>query len=301
MQGHFMSKTDDALQRMIHIVNEEDRPFNKFDFLDLMKPKTYRNIICKLKKQGIVELNDNSYPAFHTLKGHRFGKSRTPNPMGVNSIIISHNDPIYQIIKNVPMDKACIHDIHLKFKCPNIYKIFSNTPYPITERNMAITIPSYAVNNTILRTTINKNDTVVLIISCTLDPIPLDYNGIIRFFGTLGTVQGFLYCHTVISNHYENVESIPHYWNWIITRWDFGRDASITYHGDKYEIEVKKAQNVFEKLYVKDFRKYKRLRHEYVLTPNKTSIDAINDKLRIPDIDTSVSNISNIDEYQNVQ
>jgi hypothetical protein len=38
------------------------------DFLDLMKHKTFRNKISKLKKEGIVELDFNSGIAFYTLK-----------------------------------------------------------------------------------------------------------------------------------------------------------------------------------------------------------------------------------------
>src|SRR5437867_3199654 len=104
-----MSDLDDAmLERMIHIVNGEHTSFSYRDFLDLMKPKTYRNKISKLKNDGIVELDTKSSIAFYTLKGHRFGKAGTPNHTGVT---VSNNDPIYNIIKNLPMDKQSIHDI----------------------------------------------------------------------------------------------------------------------------------------------------------------------------------------------
>ena len=102
-----MSDLDDAmLERMIHIVSNEHRSFSYRDFLDIMKPTTYRNKICKLRKDGIVEPDYNSGIAFHTLKGYRSGKSVTPNQIGVSSanstpihnpfsITISHNDPVY--------------------------------------------------------------------------------------------------------------------------------------------------------------------------------------------------------------
>jgi hypothetical protein len=67
-----MSDLNDAmLERMIHIVYQEQRPFSNRDFLDLMKPKTYRNKISKLKKDRIVELDTKSSIAFYTLKGDR--------------------------------------------------------------------------------------------------------------------------------------------------------------------------------------------------------------------------------------
>lgn len=93
-----MRESEEAmLERMIHIVNDEHRPFSKMDFLDLMKPKTYRNIISKLKKDGIVKLDYKSSFAFHTLKGRKFGKTGTRNHMGVT---VSNNDPTYNMLNN---------------------------------------------------------------------------------------------------------------------------------------------------------------------------------------------------------
>lgn len=197
------------------------------------------------------------------------------------------------MIKNLPMDKHSIHDIHLKFKATNIYKTFSNnTPYPITERNKAIAIPSWSKNNAIVKITINKNDTVTVIIGCSLEPIPLDYNGIIRFFTILGRSEGFLEGLMVMLNHYklDQNQSIPQYSKWIITRWDFGRDALQTYRGKNYEITVESAEYTFARIYTKDFGKYKKKRLEEIQCPNKTVIDAVEEKLNILDS----SNIGNL-------
>ncbi len=243
-----------------------------------MKPKTYRNKISKLKKDGIVELDFKSSIAFHTLKGHRFGKVVTPCHTGVTT---SNNDPIYNMIKNLPMDKQSIHDIHLKFKAPNIYETFSVRDFPKFKANKAIRITSWSKNNTIVKITINKNDTVTVIIGCSLDPIPLDYNGIIRFFRIIGMSEGFLEGLTVTVNHdkLNQNQSIPQCGKWIITRWDFGRDASVTYKGERYEITVMNAQHVLERIYTKDFGKYKKIRLEDVECPRKTVIDPIEEKL----------------------
>jgi hypothetical protein len=116
-----MSDLDDAmLQRMIHMVYNEHTNFCHWDFLDLMKPKTYRNKICKLKKEGIVEDDYKSTNAYHSLVGHKFGKTGTRNHTGVATI--SHNDPINRMFLNLPEDKQSIHDIHLRFTAHNIYE-----------------------------------------------------------------------------------------------------------------------------------------------------------------------------------
>jgi len=274
-----MSELDDAmLQRIIHFVYDEHNSFSHKDFLDLMKPKTFRNKISKLKKDYIVELDYKSSVAFYTLKGHKHGKAGTPNHKGVT---ISNNDPVYNMIKNLPFDKQSIHDIHLKFKAPNIYQIFSRRDFPKIKGNSAIGIASWSKNNTIVKITINKNDTMTVIIGCTLEPIPLDYKGIIRFFTILARSEGFLEGLTVTVNHDKLIQnkSIPQCGEWIVTRWDFGRDSSQTYKGEKFEITVMNAQQMFERIYTKDFKKYKKIRLEQVECPRKTAIDAIQEKM----------------------
>lgn len=247
-----------------------------------MKPKTYRNKISKLKQDGIVELDYKSTIAFHTLTGHKFGKAGTKYHTGIT---ISHNDPVYQMVKNLPMDKRSVHDIHLKFVAPNLYETFPLRDFPRIKVNKAIAIPTWSENNTLVRIMINKNDTVTVIIGCSLEPIPLDYNGIIRFFTILARLEGFLQGLMVILNKgkLDQRQLIPQHRKWIITRWDFGRDALQTYNGKNYEITVENAEHVFARLYTKDFCSNKKLRLERIESPNKTIIDAIEEKLNTPD------------------
>ena len=157
-------------ERMAEIMFIQHRSFSQRDFLDLMKRKTYTNKIYERVKRGIVELDYRDSFAHHTLNGHKFGKSRTRHPTGVT---VPKNDPIYDMLKNLAMDKQAIHDIHLKFKASNIYKHFENTPFPKYSKNQSIAIESWIMNNAITKVTINKNDTVNVIIGCSLDPIHL--------------------------------------------------------------------------------------------------------------------------------
>ena len=315
-----MSEVDNAmLQRMFHIVCDEHKSFCYLDFLDLMKPTTYRNKICKLKKDGIVELDYISGVAFHTLKGYRSGKPVTPNHIGVSSsnsdslplsITVGHNDPVYQMIKNLPMDRQAIHDIRAKFQVPNIYDAFSNvalalptttttTPNTTTPRafqfqfpkddvNCDIRLPYWNVNNAIVQVRIHKTDTVSVIVACSRNPFSFDYNGIIRFFTTLADTHGLLVGLT-FSNQIQSGLTvsttaaaslvIPRYQSWLVTQWHFGRDSLTTYKGEKYEITVEGAQHIFTRLYTKDYGKFKKIRLERVESPRKPVPDAIQDKL----------------------
>ena len=273
-----MSSLDDAMQeRMAYIVFHENRPFSYSDFLDIMKHKTFRNKILELKKKEIVELDYNSGIAFYTLKGYRRGKAGTRHHTGVT---ISHKDPVYQMIKNLPMDKQSIHDIRLKFEAPNIYETFSvNTPFDKDDINKDIRLPYWNTNNAIMQVRIHKTNTVSVIVACAREPFPLDYNGIIRFFTTLATTEGLLIGLTLKVNHDKFNHSIQHYGNWIITMWHFGRDALVTYKGKKYEITVENAQHMITRIYPKDFGKCRKIRLERQEYPKKTVFDAIDEKL----------------------
>jgi hypothetical protein len=244
-----------------------------------MKPKTYRNKICKLKKEGIVEVDLKTTNTYHTLKEHKFGKAGTRNHTGVT---ISHNDPVYNMIKNLPMDKQSIHDVHLKFKVPNIYKIFSVTHFPKIKRSQDIVIPSWVKNNAIVKVTIHKTDTVSVIIGCSSEPIPLDYNGFIRFFNLLVRVEERLQMivkNSSLINSNKKNGSMPDYGEWIVTMWHFGRDASIEYAGEKFSLTVEKLQGVLIRMYVKDFNGKNRIRIERQEYPKMTIFDAVNEKL----------------------
>jgi len=275
-----MSDLDDAmLEHMIHVVYQEHRSFCYQDFADLMKPKTYRNKVSKLKKDGIVELNFKSSIAFHTLKGHRFGKAGTPNHTGVT---ISHNDPVYQMIKNLPMDKQSIHNIRLKFEAPNIYETFSvNTPLHKDDISKDIRLPYWNINKAMVKVRIHKTNTVSVIIGCSFEPFPLDYNGIIRFFTTLASTQGLLVGIMLMVYHEEinQNQSIPDYRKRVVTMWHFGRDALLTYKGKNYEITVENAQHIITRIYPKDSGKCRKIRLERQEYPKKTVFDAIEEKL----------------------
>jgi hypothetical protein len=281
-----MTRLDDALEEnMAYIVLSEGRPFCYRDFLKFevngetrsITHGTFRNKICKLKKRGKVELSYYSTCAFYTIKGHKFGSPMTPNHTVV------HNDPIYKMLQDLPLEKRSIHNIHLKFKAPNIWEIFSiNENFPILERSKDIVLPSWNRNNAILRTVIHKSDMVSVVIGCSLQPIPLDFNGIIRFFTLLAVVETKV--QTILEGIcplMSNTEctSIPVFRNWIVTMWHFGRDASVGYAGEKFSIEIGKLESILTRLYIKDFGGKNKIRLERQEYPNKTVLDAIEEKL----------------------
>jgi hypothetical protein len=122
---------------------------------------------------------------------------------------------------------------------------------------------------------------VSVVLGCSLQPIPLDFNGIIRFFTLLAVVetrvQTILEGIALKSN--TECNSIPVFRNWIVTMWHFGRDASVCYTGGKFSIEIGKLESILTRLYVKDFGIKNKIRLERQEYPNKTVLDAIEERL----------------------
>lgn len=271
-------------ENMAYIVLSERRPFCYRDFLKFnvnnkeygMKHGTFRNKISKLMKNGKVELSYYSSCAFYTLIGYKFGKSMTPNPTMI------HNNPIYRILKDLPFDVQSIHDIRLKFKVPNIWNVLSaNSDFRIHPRSGDIAITSWSKDNAIVKVLIHKTDTVSVIIGCSLKPIPLDANGIIRFFTLLTRVEEKLLTIILNSQRYPKMDStsIPEYKSWIITMWHFGRDSLVEYTNAKSSITVETAQHILTRLYVKEFNGKNKIRIEKQEYPRKTVLEAIEEKL----------------------
>ena len=275
-------------EHMASIVFSEGRPFSFKDFLHFtvdgkiykMAPGTFRNKVLALKKNGEVELDYNSGIAFYTLIGHRFGKPMTPN-----HTVVHHNDPTYNMLQNLPVDKHSIHDIRLRFNVPGIWTLLSNNQhFNRNEKSQDIAIPSWIRNNVIVRIFIHKTDTVSVILGCSLHPIPLDFNGIIRFFNLLVRIeerlQSILNNSTPINSN-KKYNSIPDYRKWVVTMWHFGRDASVEYAGERFCISVERLQHILTRIYVKDFNGKNRIRVERQEYPKKTLIDAIDEKLGV--------------------
>lgn len=240
---------------------------------------TFRNKISKLIKGGMVELSYYSSCAFYTLSGYKFGKPMTPNHMVV------HNNPVYQMLQDIPFNQQSIHDIRLRFNVPRIWQICSLYPdFFRNKRSHDVILPTWKKDNTIVRVIVHKTNVVSVILGCSLSPIPLDANGIIDFFNLLVRVEEKL--QSILDNssslgRAEERNTVPMYKKWLVTMWHFGRDASFEYTGERYCITVENLKHILIRIYVKDFNGKNRIRIERQEYPKKTLIDAIEEKLNV--------------------
>lgn len=192
------------------------------------------------------------------------------------------------MIQTIPLEKESIHDIRLNFNATNIWDICSkNKNFCMNKKSKDLSIPAWNKENIIIKIKIHKTDTVSVIISCSLEPILLDTNGINRLFPLLARVEDRLVniidnSHTTV-NYSTNNNFIPDYKSWTVTMWHFGRDGSTEFSGERFHITVKDVQNGFTRVYSKVFnnsKKSRRLRFERQEYPNQTIDELISKRIR---------------------
>lgn len=104
---------------------------------------------------------------------------------------------------------------------------------------------------------------VTVILGCTLIPIPLDFDGIIRFCTLLAVVEERL---RNILDEYNLVVSnsvVPDFHTWIIYQLDMNRDALTDYKGETFTMSIPASglKSIVNRIYTKDFGKKKRIRN----------------------------------------
>lgn len=171
----------------------------------------------------------------------------------------------------------------------------------INTRSKDILLPAWKIRDLLVKVTIHRTDTVSIMIGCSLNPITLDFKGIIRLTNSLSIVEerisrlvegsrnvsGFDVIDANIGldssspdrSKYHGI-IIPPFSQWTVTMWHFGADALIEYSGEKFSTTWETAENVLIRAYSKvmnDDRTRIRLeRQEY---PKTTLANIIDQKL----------------------
>ena len=301
-----MTALDEAMRdHMTHIVLSEQRPFSFYDFLRFevdgkeyrMTAGSFRNKISVLRKSGLVELAYNSKMAFYTLKGHRFGKPMTTNHMGVCS---NRSDPIVRLIQNLPTDRKALHNIRLRFEAKGLWKFMStyHPELPTNHISQDIRIPTYNIDDLLVRVIVHKTDTVSVLAACPLAPVTADINGLIRITNAFVRVEERLsalltYSGTAVAARVGEscTIRIPNHNTWMVIMWHFGADSLTEYAGEKFEVTWETGQRALLRAYTKTMKNGRdRIRVERQEYPNTTFSQAIEEKLNSGGYDSDASN-----------
>jgi hypothetical protein len=293
--------TDAMMMHMYDIVHGEHRPFSYLDLLNFEVDEvsykithgTFRNKISKLIKEEMVEIAYKSHLTFYTLKDVTFGRNYrvTRNHMGVmqpNTMPQLSSNPIYRIIKDLPLEKNSVHDIRLKFHVPDIYhNIVSRTTHSLLYDSITnpiskdISLPLWQIENLNVKVVIHKTDTVSVIVGCSYNPVAVDVAGIIQLTNALAVVRERL--STLVSQggrNSSNANKIPDHVEWIVSMWHFGADASVVYTGERFSATWGIAQDAIIRVYSKNMKDHKtRIRLERQEYPRTTLAIAVEQKL----------------------
>jgi hypothetical protein len=304
-----MTELKEAMyNQMAYLVLSEHRPFCANDLLRFVCDNkeytpnygTIRNIFSEFKDKGQIEFCFRDINAYYSLKGQPFAKNSMTvyhtwgNNSGSGKLTLSPSHALYKLLKNQIFDMQAIHNIRLRLEVPGIYNnlLQSQLQLDIKPASKDIETPYQNVDNAQLQIRIHKTDTVSVVLACTLNPIPLDYNGLCRLYKILGIAQGY---QQGLIGHDHCV--IPDCDTWLITMWHFNRDALKQYKGKTFWVSVEEAHHTIHTIYTKIANNKKtRIRDEIQEYPNKTVKETIDDKLRVP----AVPDSSNI-QMHNVQ
>jgi hypothetical protein len=211
---------------------------------------------------------------------------------------------LYQIKScDLPLDKNSVHDIRLRFVSPRIYAITSSLisknaldyDYTVNSRSKDIILPAWNIKGLLIKATIHRTDTVSIAIGCSLNPILLDFNGIIKLTNALSIVEerlsriaeGSRCAKGLIGNDASSdcgsASIIPAHSEWTVAMWHFGADASVEYSGEKSSVTWETAEDVLLRAYSKVMHDNKtKIRLECQEYPKATLADAIEQRLDSP-------------------
>jgi hypothetical protein len=276
------------IQRLVRI---EKRPFCFRDFLDFevdgkkysMAHGTYRNKISRLVKDNYAQLLYYSGPAFYSLKGVNFAKPRRERMTDNHTVVPSLSSVSF--IDNLPSQRHSVHDIRLRFKAESIWSTTRRThpeiiPNEVSKDISLLPIQTYDME---AKTVVHHSDTVSVIISCSMKPVVVDNEGLIRLSNILTSVEERLLASVTCCAHtmppLPQIH-IPDHNSWIVAMWHFGTDSLSEYAGDKFEMTWEDAEHALLRIYSKDMKDGIRIRKERQEYPGVRLDAAIHEKLR---------------------
>lgn len=283
--------------KIAEIVLKEQRPFSIADLKEFevggkkyqIEYGTVKNNISELIKSGYVERAFRSRPAFYTIQGKKFNKAMTLDHMGVPPAIISQSllrtMPIYNWLKNQPMEKQSLHNIRMRFECLGIWNIFYKIyPALVNPDNQDIKLPASVYFDYLdVAATIHHSDTVSIAISCSFRPIAVDIPDILPLCEALTRTEIDL--ASIVENYSKNngshpIVTIPRYTKWIVTMWHFGVDTAGEYTGKEFEVTFGEGISDLYRIYTKRMKDgRKKVRSERQEYSNREYADAIVRKL----------------------
>jgi hypothetical protein len=131
-------------------------------------------------------------------------------------------------IDNLPANKQALHDIRFRFKVDNAWNTITTT-HPELEPNAKskdISLEPIVTHDLIIKTIIHHTDTVSVIVGCSLNPVAVDLNGLVRLSNALTCVEERLLRYIECAPRTLSLSlSIPDHDSRTVTMWHFGSNS----------------------------------------------------------------------------
>jgi hypothetical protein len=264
-EGMGKTKLDYPMKvHMQRIVRVEKRPFCFRDFLDFevdgkqysMTHGTFRNKISEYIRNDYAQLEYYSGPAFYSLKGVNFAKPR--REMTDNHTVVSQLSSV-SFIDNLPSQIHSVHDIRLRFNAEGIWSAIRRIHPELIPNEVSkdISLLPIRMYNMDAKTVIHHSDTVSVIVACSMKPVVVDHEGLIRLSNILTAVEERLLASVTGCAHSMSPLPqihIPDHNSWIVTMWHFGTDSLSEYAGEKFEMTWDDGEHALLRIYSKDMK-----------------------------------------------
>lgn len=256
-----MAELDSVMkEHMVYLVFNEHKPFSFKDFMYFevngkpytMDYGTFRNKISKMRQNGEVEVNTKSNPCFYTLTGCRFGNGKvmTDNHMEVISTQTLIHNSLYNILESTTFGERTVHNLHSNFHLTGIYAILSNNHIlniePI-KNSKGLSFQYFDIDQFTIIITIYPNDTCTVVIGCSENPVPLDFEGINRLSISFSRIEERL--SQLLIN---STVKMPSYKDWTITLWHIGKDSLSEYSKEMFHCKWDLAEKIALRIYSKE-------------------------------------------------
>ncbi|MGA9840926.1 MAG: hypothetical protein WBQ25_01280 [Nitrososphaeraceae archaeon] len=285
------TKLDYAMKvRMQRIVRVEKRPFCYRDFLEFevdgkkysMTHGTFRNKISQYVRNGYAQLEYYSGLAFYSLEGYHFAKPKLA--MTDNHTVVPQLSSV-SFIDNLPSQRHSVHDIRLRFKIDGIWATIRRTHPELTPNEVSkdISLSPILAYDMEAKTVVHHSDTVSVIVACSMKPVVVDHEGLIRLSNLRTSVEERL--SALLTGCVRTIPQlpqiqIPNHNSWIVTMWHFGTDSLSEYAGEKFEMTWEDGEHALLRIYSKDMKDGLRIRKERQEYPGVRLDVAIHEKLR---------------------
>jgi hypothetical protein len=188
-------------------------------------------------------------------------------------------------IDNLHSQRHSVHDIRLRFKTEGIWSTIRRTHPELIPNEVSkdISLLPIQMYNMEAKTVVHHSDTVSVIVSCSMKPVVVDHEGLIRLSNILTSVEERLLAavtgcvHTI--SPLPQIH-IPNHNSWIVAMWHFGTDSFSEYAGEKFEMTWEDGEHALLRIYSKDMKDGIRIRKERQEYPGVRLDAAIHEKLR---------------------